>query len=73
MKQGASNGHTGLYLQWIYYINPVAHAVAALLPGRFTDIGRPTTVRRLLPNEHFKGTSCWGNGMNQTQCMTQTE
>lgn len=41
---GPDSGHGNLYLKWVYYANPVAHAVNALAPARFYDAGRPSTV-----------------------------
>lgn len=44
IPEGASNGHPNVYLQWVFDINPVSHAVYALGATRFADPDRPSTV-----------------------------
>lgn len=38
LPNGAANGHPHVYWLWFYYIDPVAHAVEALVPSRFHDM-----------------------------------
>lgn len=45
---GSESGHPGLYLRWLFYADPVAHAVEALGPMRFADPTRPSTTNHTI-------------------------
>jgi hypothetical protein len=48
IPNGAATGHPNLYLKWIYYLNPVAHAFEALAATRFADASMPSTVGHMI-------------------------
>jgi hypothetical protein len=48
LPNGAATGHPHVYWLWFFYIDPVSHAVEALLPSRFYDPTRPSTVNRMI-------------------------
>ena len=44
IPNGAANGHPHIYWQWAYYLDPISYALETLVPARFADKTRPTTV-----------------------------
>ena len=44
IPNGAENGHPHIYWQWAYYLDPISYALETLVPARFADKTRPTTV-----------------------------
>ena len=48
IPNGAENGHPGIYWQWAYYLDPISYALETLVPARFADKSRPTTVNYMI-------------------------
>ena len=48
LPNGKANGHPHVFWRWAFYIDPVAHAVEALVPSRFIDTSRPSTVNHTI-------------------------
>jgi hypothetical protein len=48
LPDGAATGHPHVHWVWAYYIDPISHAVEALVPSRFHDASRPTTVGHMI-------------------------
>ena len=48
IPNGPSNGHPHIYWLWAYYADPISYALEALVPARFADKSRPTTVNYMI-------------------------
>lgn len=56
IPEGDGNKHAGLHLLWVFYANPVAHAIEALGPMRFADMSRPSLVNHTIEIPFGAGT-----------------